>query len=79
MLAVFDVNPAATNWRLRVYVDPISGPSCRVEIALYDSETATAFATKTDAKNGISSVIATVARSAINFRSGPGTVYVRMG
>ena len=29
--AIFDVNPAATNWRLR-----LSGEDCNVEIALYD-------------------------------------------
>jgi len=37
-LAIFDVNPNVTNWRLRLTVDPTSGQGCTAEIALYETK-----------------------------------------
>lgn len=87
--AVFDVNPEAANWRLRLTVDPISGPGCTAEIALFGTRAATATGTTASTETttqpavsntgASSNVLAIINQLSVNFRMGPGTNYALAG
>jgi uncharacterized protein YraI len=82
---VFDVNPNATDWRLRLNIDRYSSGSCKTEIALSDTkleqvlqqiDTAASVGDSTEGASieaAISGVVATINSNSINLRSGPGT------
>lgn len=64
-VAIFDVNPNANNWRLRLTVDPVLEDGCTAEIALYD--------TKLSAGTDGEGPVAEIGSDGVNLRKGPGT------
>ena len=64
-LAILDVNPSATDWKLAINTD-----RCEAEVYLTEDQAAAS------AEGG---PIATIGRSAVNLRSGPGTNYGLVG
>ena len=80
--AVFDVNPNAVNWRLRLNVDSYSSGTCQTEISLSDTKPEQTVDEITSAGSGEETgagsstpqgPIATINSASINLRSGPGT------
>lgn len=81
---VFDVNPNATDWKLRLTIDGFSSRKCRAEIALRDTrplqvpdevEASSQTAENTANSSTARGMAATISSGSINLRSGPGTNY----